>query len=169
MVLAPIPQPLPVHFFGSRPQPPTSRSSWITRECVMCNESCQWMPNVLQASLNSGCLSGHDLTHMTHCRCTHGALHMTHTTRSTWRMHTCDMVTFSWLGTQAALSVHVTHYIWHYVWRSKTSNIPPDSECHEWHDSIHMTRESISMTRYRYTWCSTRTVDASHMHSHTTY
>ena len=25
MVLDPIPQPLPVHFFGSRPQPPTSR------------------------------------------------------------------------------------------------------------------------------------------------
>jgi len=24
MVLDPIPQPLPVHFFGSRPQPPTS-------------------------------------------------------------------------------------------------------------------------------------------------
>ena len=27
MVLDPIPQPLPVHFFGSRPQPPTSRST----------------------------------------------------------------------------------------------------------------------------------------------
>ena len=27
MVLDPIPQPLPVHFFGSRPQPPTSRHS----------------------------------------------------------------------------------------------------------------------------------------------
>ena len=26
MVLDPIPQSLPVHFFGSRPQPPTSRS-----------------------------------------------------------------------------------------------------------------------------------------------
>ena len=26
MVLDPIPQPLPVHFFGSRPQPPTSRA-----------------------------------------------------------------------------------------------------------------------------------------------
>ena len=26
MVLDPIPQPLPVHFYGSRPQPPTSRS-----------------------------------------------------------------------------------------------------------------------------------------------
>ena len=26
MVLDPIPQPLPVHFFGSRPQPPTSHS-----------------------------------------------------------------------------------------------------------------------------------------------
>ena len=25
MVLDPIPQPLPVHFFGSRPQPPTSQ------------------------------------------------------------------------------------------------------------------------------------------------
>ena len=29
MVLDPIPQPLPVHFFGSRPQPPTSRK----RQC----------------------------------------------------------------------------------------------------------------------------------------
>ena len=26
MVLDPVPQPLPVHFFGSRPQPPTSQS-----------------------------------------------------------------------------------------------------------------------------------------------
>jgi len=39
MVLDPIPQSLPVHFFGSRPQPPTSprgqqyRSSWIS-ECL---------------------------------------------------------------------------------------------------------------------------------------
>jgi len=29
MVLDPIPQSLPVHFFGSRPQPPTSRSSRV--------------------------------------------------------------------------------------------------------------------------------------------
>ena len=29
MVLDPIPQPLPVHFFGSRPQPPTSRPEVI--------------------------------------------------------------------------------------------------------------------------------------------
>ena len=29
MVLDPIPQPLPVHFFGSRPQPPTSHLEWF--------------------------------------------------------------------------------------------------------------------------------------------
>ena len=32
MVLDPIPQSLPVHFFGSRPQPPTSRA---VNECVL--------------------------------------------------------------------------------------------------------------------------------------
>jgi len=30
MVLDPIPQSLPVHFFGSRPQPPTSRAGWFS-------------------------------------------------------------------------------------------------------------------------------------------
>jgi len=33
MVLDPIPQPLPVHFFGSRPQPPTSL--WMSQEYSM--------------------------------------------------------------------------------------------------------------------------------------
>ena len=32
MVLDPIPQPLPVHFFGSRPQPPTSPPYFIRSE-----------------------------------------------------------------------------------------------------------------------------------------
>ena len=35
MVLDPIPQPLPVHFFGSRPQPPTSR--WKNRWKKRCH------------------------------------------------------------------------------------------------------------------------------------
>ena len=39
IVLDPIPQSLPVHFFGSRPQPPTSRqefarANWKERECI---------------------------------------------------------------------------------------------------------------------------------------
>ena len=34
MVLAPIPQPLPVHFFGSRPQPPTSLQNFTRRQAT---------------------------------------------------------------------------------------------------------------------------------------
>jgi len=36
MVLDPIPQPLPVHFFGSRPQPPTSHRTWSKPRISMC-------------------------------------------------------------------------------------------------------------------------------------
>ena len=36
MVLDPIPQPLPVHFFGSRPQPPTSPCE---RQCTKVKEN----------------------------------------------------------------------------------------------------------------------------------
>jgi len=35
MVLDPIPQSLPVHFFGSRPQPPTSRNECIPHVAVL--------------------------------------------------------------------------------------------------------------------------------------
>jgi len=49
MVLDPIPQSLPVHFFGSRPQPPTSRSARWKAACLkvcsttfyLCNEKQQ--------------------------------------------------------------------------------------------------------------------------------
>jgi len=49
MVLDPIPQSLPVHFFGSRPQPPTSLAECCVQLCLnevwlqraMCN--CVWM------------------------------------------------------------------------------------------------------------------------------
>jgi len=42
MVLDPIPQPLPVHFFGSRPQPPTSHTYVSEVLCkVMC--VCVWI------------------------------------------------------------------------------------------------------------------------------
>jgi len=37
MVLDPIPQSLPVHFFGSRPQPPTSLCIWqLVMKCEIC-------------------------------------------------------------------------------------------------------------------------------------
>ena len=35
MILDPIPQPLPVHFFGSRPQPPTSRYACIILQTLL--------------------------------------------------------------------------------------------------------------------------------------
>jgi len=38
MVLDPIPQSLPVHFLGSRPQPPTSRRMCVAHVC----DSCVW-------------------------------------------------------------------------------------------------------------------------------
>jgi len=41
MVLDPIPQPLPVHFFGSRPQPPTSQMNITMHEfCCTCVYVC---------------------------------------------------------------------------------------------------------------------------------
>ena len=45
MVLDPIPQPLPVHFFGSRPQPPTSRHGMALRHSGRFSElHCDWRP-----------------------------------------------------------------------------------------------------------------------------
>ena len=35
MVLDPIPQSLPVHFFGSRPQPPTSHQKWVDEQSYL--------------------------------------------------------------------------------------------------------------------------------------
>ena len=49
MVLDPIPQSLPVHFFGSRPQPPTSppggeqtENIWISRSMSFPDRSFEW-------------------------------------------------------------------------------------------------------------------------------
>ena len=48
MVLDPIPQSLPVHFFGSRPQPPTSRKSSIEHPVAeMCVLQCGVVVRVL--------------------------------------------------------------------------------------------------------------------------
>ena len=69
MVLDPIPQSLPVHFFGSRPQPPTSRHArmfslalsrthnaviqiYITNDCV----ACEWVLSI-RGYINKSCLS----------------------------------------------------------------------------------------------------------------
>ena len=43
MVLDPIPQSLPVHFFGSRPQPPTSRLGWY---CLLMCSLKKWLDNI---------------------------------------------------------------------------------------------------------------------------
>jgi len=57
MVLDPIPQSLPVHFFGSRPQPPTSpRGAWrsIEKEKYDLNFSASWR-TYTYTSLFLGC------------------------------------------------------------------------------------------------------------------
>ena len=43
MVLDPIPQPLPVHFFGSRPQPPTSRPASLWRDSILAFTRVTWL------------------------------------------------------------------------------------------------------------------------------
>ena len=47
MVLDPIPQSLPVHFFGSRPQPPTSHGTFVSRFHVCQRNSFQTSPKFL--------------------------------------------------------------------------------------------------------------------------
>jgi len=105
MVLDPIPQSLPVHFFGSRPQPPTSRQehaklcpshgtymneSWHIYEWVM---SHIWLSHitqrwqVVQSARNQA--EGFELDEQ-QWEAEWQVSHVTHVTVS-WRMHSCDL------------------------------------------------------------------------------
>jgi len=60
MVLDPIPQSLPVHFFGSRPQPPTSHKPCHT---FMSQAPCEWvmMPHMCEYVTHEWIMSHTDL------------------------------------------------------------------------------------------------------------
>ena len=70
MVLDPIPQSLPVHFFGSRPQPPTSRKSSIEHPVAeMCVLQCGVVVRVLLQCVVAVGMNGELSTLWTDCTC----------------------------------------------------------------------------------------------------
>ena len=78
MILDPIPQSFPVHFFGSRPQPPTSLSDIFTdlvQQRIMCQKNYEWvMSHIWMSHMNTSHLLRRD----------------TSQDRAKWQNFTCD-------------------------------------------------------------------------------
>jgi len=133
MVLDPIPQSLPVHIFGSRPQPPTSRDElhsyvcfsqshiWMRHTCVC--HTCEHLYRTITHTNapRDTCEHMCDVTHWYVNTCvTHSHVN----TCVTWRIHMCDCAI-------RAMLLHFNSYdkTRSYVWRDALI-------CMTWH--VHM-------------------------------
>jgi len=130
MVLDPIPQPLPVHFFGSRPQPPTSHRpclshptkqsylvTWMSHVLAVTSHLTRWVMWVM--SVMSRYMTGVTVSHLSsHKWVTSWQLHHSqHVDRCVlWVRHVsscerCNGQSCEWCNGQSRFCIWMSHIL----------------------------------------------------------